>query len=340
MDEESLLKSDGTWHRGQRKRITFQDACYYTHEKNLPYGCQYSMSERDEWALDPQRSQERTALTSIYEATGGSGWRSAENWNEGDPCWDYWYGVTCDEHGHVIALELSDNRLTGSLPSSLGLLTAMLKIDFSSTAEHYHGHENYNVNRLRGPIPSLKNLKRLEEIEVSGNAFDAFPEDFYRLAPTLRVLSGSRNRFSALPRLLRRFRKLHTLELGNNQLRGALPNDLGQLESMRYLQLEYNLFEGAVPQSITGMRMLRTFDISHNPGITGEVPADVVVTWPTSEYISVINTSVTGYIAALCLDVPFCWRFMYDTHADMSMVERSQVPDIVWRTIDIATTPP
>lgn len=59
---------------------------------------------------------------------------------ESDPCWDYWYGVTCNEHGYVIKLELADNRVRGVLPPTLGSLTSLIKLDLSSTEPQYHLH--------------------------------------------------------------------------------------------------------------------------------------------------------------------------------------------------------
>ena len=36
--------------------------------------------------------------------------------------------------------------------------------------------------------------------------------------------------------------------------------------------------------------------------------------------------------------MPFCWKFMYDTHKDLTWASVSDVPDIVGMTIDLAQT--
>merc|ERR1719382_1137348 len=118
-DDERLLFSDGAWHRGQRKRVPFETSCYYTHERELPQGCQYSASRSESWRNHGQRAEERSVLLALYFNTGGTAglWRADDNWGaETDPCWDQWYGVTCDEHGRIIHLDLSDNGLVGELP--------------------------------------------------------------------------------------------------------------------------------------------------------------------------------------------------------------------------------
>merc|ERR1712190_522576 len=58
------------------------------------------------------------------------------------------------------------------------------------------------------------------------------------------------------------------------------------------------------------------------------------------EYISILNTTLKGYIAELCIDVPFCWKFMYDTHRDLTWATANQVPDIVNITMEIAKNGP
>jgi len=336
-DDERLLYSDGSWHRAQRKRVAFETSCYYTHEPELPHGCQYGVSSSGAWSADPQRAEQKAALLDLYASTRGGGWRASDNWaRDTDPCWDSWYGVTCDEHGHVIALELADNGLVGPLPASLGRLVALLKLDLSTTAPDYHGHPNAHANRVQGALPSLAAARRLEEVEVSGNAITALPDDLWQSGLTLRVLSASHNRIGALPQNLRRFTALHTLELGHNLIGDAFPADLGALANLRVLQLEYNLLRGAVTSEIQGMRRVRVFDVSHNPGLGGQLPEEIIVGWPEQDYVALANTSMTGYIATLCLDVPFCWKFMYDTHKDLTWATAADVPDIVDITLALA----
>jgi len=336
-DDERLFFSDGSWHRAQRSRINFETACYYTHEPDLPRGCQRSASERPPWQNHATRQLEREVLVSFYESTGGENWRYADGWTVGDPCFDFWYGVTCDEHGFVIYLEMVDNGLTGTLPSDFGKLANLLKLDLSSTADAYMGHENLYVNRLEGIVPSLASCRQLSEIELSGNRLTGLPPDLHENANSLRVLSASRNRISKFPALLKRFGSLHTLELHRNQILEPLPFDLGFLFNMRTIQLQYNEIKGPIPEQIANMEYLEVFDVSHNLELDGELPNSIIVGWKNAKYLSILNTSVSGYIASLCLDVPFCWKAMYDTHKDLTWATAQDVPDIVNITMELAT---
>merc|ERR1712187_292768 len=163
-----------------------------------------------------------------------------------------------------------------------------------------------NANDIRGPLPSFADATRMEEIEISGNSINALPFDLSTIGNTLRVLSARGNLLPALPVGLRRFSALHTLELGHNQIKDTFPEDFGFLTNARFVQLEYNQMVGTIPANIVDMNRVRVFDISHNTALSGEIPEDVLSMWREIDYLSVLNTSLGGYIGALCIDVPFC----------------------------------
>ena len=82
-------------------------------------------------------------------------------------------------------------------------------------------------------------------------------------------------------------------------------------------------------------------------------------------YLSILNTSISGYISSLCeipqrlehqlihrmtecfpclrgLDVPFCWKYMYDTHKDFGILTAQAsaqrlavmcLQDLTWATV-------
>lgn len=64
------------------------------------------------------------ALLDLFAATDGPRW--AQPWpvdsrdtSYNRPCGDGWAGVTCDENGRVVRLELASRRLSGTIPASL-----------------------------------------------------------------------------------------------------------------------------------------------------------------------------------------------------------------------------
>ena len=94
--------------------------------------------------------RDRAALLALYHATGGGGWTNRTNWLSARPLSE-WYGVTVDDTGCVTHLDLSNNQLTGPLPSELGNLVHLEGLDLRG-------------NRLTGMFPpSFTNLVALKK---------------------------------------------------------------------------------------------------------------------------------------------------------------------------------
>jgi hypothetical protein len=61
-------------------------------------------------------------LTAFYDSTGGANWDDNDGWlGEKDEC--DWYGITCNDSSLVTAIDLPNNKLTGSI--ELGSLTSL-----------------------------------------------------------------------------------------------------------------------------------------------------------------------------------------------------------------------
>ena len=63
-------------------------------------------------------TEARSALHGLYWHTDGPTWTNSEGWLSEAPVGD-WYGVTTDESGFVIGLDLHNNNLNGPIPSDL-----------------------------------------------------------------------------------------------------------------------------------------------------------------------------------------------------------------------------
>ena len=84
---------------------------------------------------------ERTALTALYEATGGQDWKTNDGWLSDAPL-GRWQRVITDENGQVTGLDLGSNRLNGEIPTGLGDLSN-LKLLYVSD------------NNLTGALPKV-----------------------------------------------------------------------------------------------------------------------------------------------------------------------------------------
>ena len=91
-------------------------------------------------ALCEAQSPDRPALVALYRATGGTSWTTRTNWDT-MAALNTWHGVTTNSAGRVVALNLRANNLSGSLPSDIGDLSALTRLDLSG-------------NRLNGEIPT------------------------------------------------------------------------------------------------------------------------------------------------------------------------------------------
>lgn len=99
----------------------------------------------------------REALATFYFATGGTQWQRSANWRDPDIPLAQWFGVTTDDAGRVTAIDLSANRLTGTLPPRLGTLIHLQTLDLSD-------------NQLVGSIPpDLTDLTNLSALYLGGN---------------------------------------------------------------------------------------------------------------------------------------------------------------------------
>ncbi|CAB1107912.1 unnamed protein product [Ectocarpus sp. CCAP 1310/34] len=76
-------------------------------------------------------STDRDALVALYDATDGANWKSKQNWNTDLPL-GRWRGVEANDQGRVVGLDLPDNKLHGHIPSDLGHLSALQKLNLLS----------------------------------------------------------------------------------------------------------------------------------------------------------------------------------------------------------------
>ena len=75
---------------------------------------------------DQDEIKQRYALITFYLSTNGEAWANNASWTEEDhPCGgnsNPWYGVFCDDDNNVIGLDLTENDLSGKIPSEIHAL--------------------------------------------------------------------------------------------------------------------------------------------------------------------------------------------------------------------------
>ena len=100
------------------------------------------------------------ALKVLYQATNGGAWTS-KTWRIGSNAVTStgWPGVTFDEEGHVLAIDLQNNNLTGSLPTEGMQMKSLRTLNLSG-------------NSLSGDVAAFcKLLPALETLNLGNNLF-------------------------------------------------------------------------------------------------------------------------------------------------------------------------
>lgn len=177
-------------------------------------------------------------------------------------------------------LEVSDNRLSGTIPEGIEDYQELTVIDLSD-------------NQLNGSIPSsLGNLSKLENLLLSNNYLSGLIPESLSSIQTLSRFAANRNRFTGeiSPGITR---YLNNLDLSFNNLAGSIPGDLLSHVKLVYVDLSFNQLVGSIPQSISpGLVRLR---LGSNK-LTGPVPSTAFESLQNLTYLEMDNNSFTGHI--------------------------------------------
>ena len=60
-------------------------------------------------------AEERSALTSLFDACGGKDWNRRDGWGVDGTSVSSWYGVDTNEQGSIVAIDLADNVVIGDI---------------------------------------------------------------------------------------------------------------------------------------------------------------------------------------------------------------------------------
>lgn len=99
---------------------------------------------------------ERDVLNTFFDETAGPHWYDSLGWGLDDVDYCDWVGVDCGPNGNVVNITLQNKNLQGRIPSELGLLTHLKVLDLSD-------------NKLTGYLPSDLRFTLLEYLDISGN---------------------------------------------------------------------------------------------------------------------------------------------------------------------------
>ncbi|XP_026431521.1 LRR receptor-like serine/threonine-protein kinase GSO2 [Papaver somniferum] len=161
---------------------------------------------------------------------------------------------------------LSSNQLSGTIPLSF-CLNGGLKIPFSI------GSLNLSNNTLTGKIPSsMGNCSSLVFLHLGMNNLTGHIPNEIQQIPIAYLLLNDNFLEGIFPKFIRQFQKLEVLSLGNNRFDGRIPTFIGSFEEIKILSLRSNSFNGSMPKEISHLGQLQVLDLSMN-NLSGSIPS-------------------------------------------------------------------
>lgn len=194
-------------------------------------------------------------------SAGVSSWAVPNKTSEAANCCA-WLGVTCDDGGRVIGLDLQRRYLKGELTLSLTQLDQLQWLNLSN-------------NNLHGAIPaSLVQLHRLQQLDVSNNELSGkFPVNVS--LPVIEVFNISFNSFSGTHPTLHGSTQLTVFDAGYNMFAGRIDSSICEVSGMlRVIRFTSNLFAGDFPAGFGNCTKLEELSVELN-GISGRLPDDL-----------------------------------------------------------------
>ncbi|KAH9741468.1 Receptor-like protein 12 [Citrus sinensis] len=163
---------------------------------------------------------------------------------------------------HMVHFSISNNSLTGEIPSSFCNLSSI----------RYLGLSN---NSLSGQIPQCLGNSTLETLDLGMNNFQGNIPQTYAKGCNLTYLRLNGNHLEGpLPPSLTNCVDLRFLDVGNNSLSGPIPVYLGN-STLEVLDMRMNKFNGSLPQTFGKRCVLESLKLNGNR-LEGPLPPSLV----------------------------------------------------------------
>ena len=241
---------------------------------------------------------DRRFLGEIYDALGGDGWTVNTNWKTDAPL-DEWYRVTTNDVGRVVQLDLRENGLAGEIPTVVGQLRFLERLDLALNRvdESPPGLPDRVDGRVpRRPLEDPSGAVASSPPEAARNVSDGItgpiPPELANLSSLKALWLAGNSLTGSIPPELGELADLESLWLRDNLLSGSIPEELADLSRLVYLNLAENLLTGAIPAALTGLSRLRELGLYEN-ALTGPIPLGLE-DWSDLEYLGLAWNSLTG----------------------------------------------
>eukprot|EP00698_Gefionella_okellyi_P013240 TRINITY_DN3615_c0_g1_i5.p1 TRINITY_DN3615_c0_g1~~TRINITY_DN3615_c0_g1_i5.p1 ORF type:complete len:5028 (-),score=1048.37 TRINITY_DN3615_c0_g1_i5:200-15283(-) len=196
-----------------------------------------------------------SALLDIYSTMGGGSW--TVNWDT-TLSYSAWNGVYLA--GTVVTrLELPLNQMSGSVPTSVSGLRALVSL-------------NLYGNSVTGPLPdSLSALSMLTRLDLASNQLSGSIPNSITSIGTLQLLSLSQNMFSGALPMGALWTALASYDVQLNSLTGSIPTVIGVMTALTALSLSNNAISGIIPTDVQLLTNLHAMALMNN-ALSGSLP--------------------------------------------------------------------
>ncbi|KAL4296779.1 hypothetical protein GQ457_12G020380 [Hibiscus cannabinus] len=187
--------------------------------------------------------------------------------------------------GTLKSLNLSCNKISGSLPNNIGNFGLLEVIDLSG-------------NNFSGEIPAaISSLLSLQVLNLAGNGFEwSIPNGILNCKSMVSLdLSSNRLNGSLPDGFGAALSKLKTLNLAGNEIRGQ-DTDFKEMVSLTSLNISRNLFKGSIMGVFHGQ--LQVIDLSKNQfhGHISQVQFNSTYKWSHLVYLDLSENKLSGEI--------------------------------------------
>jgi len=251
---------------------------------------------------------QRYALASFYYSTysvphnyteeffGGDvkPWVNNSNWMERDSECE-WFGIDCDDDGHVTGINMHDNHLSGSLPREITLMKLLELLDVPNNGLYNSGEDGNdwlgdmaemkylsfaeNYFDYYGIPTTFSKLTNLRELDCSYTLYyGPLKEEVFQGLDELEYVVLSGNQYDGpLPTSLLTLPALENLYASHTSVTGSLDflTDLkGKIAPLTEFWLDENSIEGSIPVAIGSMEGLLSFSAAYNQ-LSGPIPTEL-----------------------------------------------------------------
>lgn len=189
-------------------------------------------------------------------------------------------------------LEISDNQLTGALPSELGKLSKL-------------GILNATQNAFHGILPSqMGKLRQLAYLNIQSNHFSGSLSDALASLTNLKFIDLSHNLFSgSIPTWIDKLVSVETIDVRNNSFSGSIPTTIGKLhQTLKYVDFSFNSMRGSLPSEFYQLTSLQYMNMISTP-LRGSI-AQAVGNLSSLLNIRVQANQLIGSIPSSLADIP------------------------------------